>query len=60
MWISAAITLSVYSDAVIKELTTKLQIDVKEAIKKSLELEVKEVNVRVKDINVKKEPTIKE
>ena len=54
------ITLFVYPDAVIKDLTSKLQADVKEAIKKSLDLEVQEVNVRVKDISVKKEPTIKE
>ena len=54
------ITLFVYPNAVIKDLTNKLQTDVKEAIKKSLDLDVKEVNVRVKDINIKKEPTIKE
>jgi len=54
------ITLFVYPDAVIKDLTNKLQTDVKAAIKKSLDLDVKEVNVRVKDISVKKEPVIKE
>ena len=54
------ITLFVYPDAVIKDLTNKLQADVKEAAKKSLDLDVKEVNVRVKDISIKKEPVIKE
>ena len=54
------ITLFVHPDAVIKELSNKLQTDVKETIKKSLDLDVTEVNIRVKNISVKKEPTIKE
>ncbi len=54
------ITLFVYPDAVIKELSNKLQINVKETIKKSLDLDVTEVNIRIKNISVKKEPTIKE
>lgn len=54
------ITLFVYPDAIIKDLTKKLQTDVKTAIKKSLDLDVTEVNVRIKNISVKKEPTIKE
>ena len=54
------ITLSVHPDAVIKELSAKLQSNVKEAIKKSLDLDVTEVNIRVKNISVKKEPQIKE
>lgn len=54
------ITLFVYPDAIIKELSSKLQKDVKETIKKSLDLEVTEVNIRVKNISVKKEPNIKE
>ncbi|MCL2354768.1 MAG: alkaline shock response membrane anchor protein AmaP [Oscillospiraceae bacterium] len=55
---SILITLFVHPDAIIKDLTSKLQTDIKEAIKKSLNVEVKEVSVRVKDITVKKEPTL--
>ena len=47
------ITLSVHPDAVIKDLSAKLQSNVKEAIKKSLDLDVTEVNIRVKNISVK-------
>jgi len=54
------ITLFVHPDAVIKELSVKLQNDVKSTIKKSLDLDVTEVNIRIKNIAVKKEPTIKE
>lgn len=54
------ITLFVYPDAVIKELSNKLQTNVKETIKKSLDLDVTEVNIRIKNISVKKEPNIKE
>ena len=54
------ITLFAHPDAVIKELSSKLQANVKETIKRSLDLEVTEVNIRVKNISVKKEPNIKE
>ena len=54
------ITLFVYPDAIIKELSTKLQTNVKDTIKKSLDLDVTEVNIRIKNISVKKEITIKE
>ncbi len=54
------ITLFVYPDAVIKELSSKLQTSVKQTIKKSLDLDVTEVNIRIKNISVKKEPNIKE
>lgn len=49
------ITLFVYPDAVIKDLTISLQKDVKETIKRSLDLDVRDVNVRVKNITDKKE-----
>jgi len=54
------ITLFVHPDAIIKELSTKLQTNVKDTIKKSLDLDVTEVNIRIKNIAVKKEPNIKE
>ena len=54
------ITLFVYPDAIIKELSNKLQKNVKDTIKKSLDLDVKEVNIRIKNVTTKKEPNIKE
>lgn len=54
------ITLFVHPDAVIKELSNKLQTNIKETINNSLGLEVKEVNIKIKNISVKKEPNIKE
>ena len=48
------ITLFVYPDAVIKDLSNKIQLNVKETIKKSLGLDVTEVNIRIKNIAVKK------
>lgn len=53
--VSIFVTLFVYPDAIIKDLTVSLQKDIKETIKKSLDLEVKDVNVRIKNITVKKE-----
>ena len=44
------VTLSVKPGTVIKDLSNKLQDRIKEAIKTSLDLDVKEVNVRVKNI----------
>ena len=58
--ISIFITLSVYSEAIIKDLASKIQTDVKEAVKNSLDLEIKEVNVRIKNVTTKKENTVKE
>jgi len=53
--VSIYITLFVYPDAIIKDLTVSLQNDVKETIKRSLDLEVKNVNVRIKNITARKE-----
>ena len=44
------VNLSVKENAIIKELSTNLQKRIKEAIKKSSDLEVKEVNIKVKNI----------
>lgn len=54
------ITLSVYSEAIIKDLAAKIQSDVKTAVKNSLDLEIKEVNVRIKNVTTKKENIVKE
>lgn len=58
--ISIFITLAVYSEAIIKDLAAKIQNDVKVAVKNSLDLEIKAVNVRVKNVTAKKENIIKE
>lgn len=58
--ISIFITLSVFTETVIKDLASKIQTDIKEEVKKSLDLEIKEVNIRIKSINVKKENVAKE
>ena len=58
--ISIFITLSVYSEVVIKDLASKIQSNIKEEVKKSLDLEIKEVNIRIKNINAKKENVVKE
>ena len=44
------VTLSVAENAVIKELSTNLQTKIKSAIKKTSDLEVKEVNISVKNL----------
>ena len=44
------ITLFVHPDAVIKDLSSNLQTKVKEAIKTTSGLDVKEVNIRIKNI----------
>lgn len=53
--VSIFITLFVYPDAVIKDLTISLQKDIKTTIKNSLDLDVKDVNVKIKNIATKKE-----
>ena len=49
------VTLDVKENAVIKELSNNLQTKIKSAIKKTSDLEVKEVNISVKDLNTKEE-----
>lgn len=58
--ISIFISLAVYSEAVIKDLAAKIQNDVKVAVKNSLDLEIKAVNVRIKNVTAKKENIVKE
>lgn len=52
------VNLNVKESAVIKELSTNLQKKIKEAVKKSSDLEVKEVNIKVKNIEPVKENVI--
>ncbi len=44
------LNLSVKENAIIKELSTNLQTKIKTAIKRTSDLEVKEVNIKIKDI----------
>ena len=48
--VTVFLTLFVHPDAVIKDLSSNLQLKIKEAIKTTSGLEVKEVNIRVKNI----------
>ena len=45
------VTLNVKENAVIKELSNNLQTKIKSAIKKTSDLEVKEVNISIKDLH---------
>ena len=49
------VNLTVKENAIIKELSTNLQTKIKDAIKKATDLEVKEVNIKVKNIEPVKE-----
>ena len=48
--VTVFVNLSVKENAVIKELSTNLQTKIKTTIKKTSDLEVKDVNIKVKDI----------
>ena len=52
------INLVVRENAVIKELSSNLQNKIKETVKKSSDLDVKEVNIKVKNIEPVKENTL--
>ena len=53
--VTVYVNLVVSQNAVIKELSANLQQKIKEAIKNTSDLEVKEVNIKVKNIAPKKE-----
>ena len=48
--VTVYVNLLVHPDAVIKDLSSNLQLKIKEAIKGTSDLDVKEVNIRVKNI----------
>ncbi len=50
------VTIYADPDAIIKDLSTNLQNRIKEIIKKSLDIEVKSVNIKVKDVTPKQQP----
>lgn len=53
--VTVYLTLYVKSDAIIKDLSINLQTKIKEEVKRASDLEVKEVNIRVKNITPKQE-----
>lgn len=58
--VRVVVNLTVKPNAVIKDLSNNLQARIKETIKTSLDLDVKEVNIRVKNIAPKTEVLKKE
>lgn len=54
------VNLNVGENAVIKELSTNLQTKIKETVKNATDLEVKEVNIKVKNIGEEKEEISKQ
>ena len=48
------INLFVHPDAVLKELSNNIQVKIKEAMKRSLDIEPNEINIKVKNIATKK------
>ena len=55
--LSILLTIEVSDKAVIKELSNNIQIRVKDAIKKSLDVEVKSLDIKVKDMVTPAEET---
>ena len=54
------VTLSVKENAVIKELSNNLQTKIKSAIKKTSDLEVKEVNISIKELHAQEAQGLKQ
>lgn len=53
--INIDVTLFVTEEAIIKDLSSKLQLKIKEVIKQSIDIEIKEVNIKVRNIAPKPE-----
>ena len=49
------LNLVVSSDTIIKDLSTNLQARIKEVIKTTTEIEVKQINIKIKNIEIQKE-----
>lgn len=49
------LNLTVGADTVIKELSVNIQERIKEVVKQTTELEIKEINIKIKNIEAKKE-----
>lgn len=48
--INIDVTLFVAQEAIIKDLSSKLQLKIKEVIKQSIDIDIKEVNIKVRNI----------
>lgn len=57
--VSVFVNMAVGENAIIKELSTNLQTRIKETVKKSTDLDVKEVNIKVKNVEPVK-PSVQE
>lgn len=44
------LTINVQKETVIKEVSTKLQNKIKDAVRKATDLEIKEINIKVNDV----------
>lgn len=55
--INIDVILYVAQDIVIKDLSNNLQLKIKEAVKKSMDIEIKEVNIKIKNITLNNEET---
>lgn len=53
--INIDVVLFVSQDVMIKDLSNELQIKIKELIKKSMDVDIKEVNIKIKNITPKQE-----
>ena len=49
--VNVFVNLTVTNDAIIKDLSANLQNDIKQKIKNATDLEVKEVNIKIKDVS---------
>lgn len=56
--ISIDVTLFVQEETSIKELSNKLQVKIKEVIKQSIDIDIKEVNIKVRNITPKEEGVV--
>ena len=52
--VNVFVNLTVTNDAVIKDLSVNLQNDIKQKIKNATDLEVKEVNIKIRDVSSEK------
>ena len=52
--------INVQKETIIKDVTTKLQNKIKETVKKATDLEVKEVNIKINDVEREEVPTKEE
>ena len=53
--INIDVVLFVNQDVIIKDLSNNLQLKIKDVIKKSMDIEIKEVNIKIKNITPKQE-----